>query len=131
MSEHDSFQVKFPNVVTSYPLGAVRVEDQRFIDWDHYKFTLWQTQLNFTVFCASSACGVSIKHMNAKKPMIRSIYQFHVYYHIRRILKILEIPLLYENSFNQYNNPYNHEKFIKICGEYGVSNDLTNWRNQK
>ena len=21
--------------------------------------------------------------------------------------------------------------FIKICGEYGVSNDLTNWRNQK
>ena len=69
--------------------------------------------------------------MNAKKPMIRSIYRFHVYYHIRRILKILEIPLPYENSFNQYNNPYNHEKFIKICGEYGVSNDLTKWRNQK
>ena len=21
--------------------------------------------------------------------------------------------------------------FIKICGEYGVSDDLTNWRNQK
>ena len=38
----DSFQVKFPNVFTNYPLGAVRVEDQRFKDWDHYKFTLWQ-----------------------------------------------------------------------------------------
>ena len=63
--------------------------------------------------------------------MIRSIYRFHVYYHIRRILKILEIPLPYENSFNQYNNPYNHEKFIGICSEYGVSNDLTKWRNQK
>ena len=61
VSEHDSFQVKFPNVFTDYPLGAVRVEDQRFVDWDHYKFTLWQMQLNFTVFCASSACGV---HMN-------------------------------------------------------------------
>ena len=24
----DSFQVKFPNVFTGYPLGAVRVEDQ-------------------------------------------------------------------------------------------------------
>ena len=24
----DSFQVKFPNVFTNYPLGAVRVEDQ-------------------------------------------------------------------------------------------------------
>ena len=63
--------------------------------------------------------------------MIRSIYQFHVYYHIRRILKILEIPLPYENSFNQYSNPYNHEKFTGICSEYGVSNDLTKWRNQK
>ena len=136
MAEHDgdhsdSFQVKFPNVFTNYPLGAVRVEDQKFKDWDHYKFTIWQSQLNFAVFCASSACGVSVEHLNAKEPMIRSIYRFHVYYHIRRILKILEIPLPYENSFNQYNNPYNHEKFIGICSEYGVSNDLTKWRNQK
>ena len=122
----DSFQVKFPNVFTNYPLGAVRVEDQRFKDWDHYKFTLWQSQLNFMVFCASSACGVSVEHLNSKEPMIRSIYRFHVYYHIRRILKIP-----YENSFNQYNNPYNHEKLIGICSEYGISNDLTKWRNQK
>ena len=135
ISEHDghsdSFQVKFPNVFTNYPLGAVRVEDQKYIDWDHYKFTIWQSQLNFAVFCASSACGVSVEHLNAKEPMIRSIYRFHVYYHIRRILKILEIPLPYENSFNQFNNPYNHGKYIHICSEYGVSNDLTKWRNQK
>ena len=127
----DSFQVKFPNIFTNYPLGAVRVEDQKFKDWDHYKLTIWQSQLNFAVFCASSACGVSVEHLNAKEPMIRSIYRFHVYYHIRRILKILEIPLPYQNSFNQYNNSYNHEKFIGICSEYGVSNDLMKWRNQK
>ena len=117
VAEHDghsdSFEVKFLNVFTNYPLGAVRVEDQRFKDWDHYKFTLWQAQLNFVVFCASSACGISVEHLNANKPMIRSIYCFHVYYHIRRILKILEIPL------------------PKVCIEYGVSNDLTKWRNQK
>ena len=88
-------------------------------------------QLNFVVFCASSACGVSVEYVNAKKPMIRSIYRFHVYYHARRILKILEIPRPYENSFNQYNNTYNHEKFIKICGKYRVSNDLTKRKNQK
>ena len=127
----DSFQVKFPNIFTNYPLGAVRVEDQKFKDWDRYEFTIWQSQLNFAVFCASSAWGVSVEHLNAKEPMIRSIYRFHVYYHIRRILKILEIPLPYENSFNQYNNPYNHEKFIRICSEYGVSSDLTKWRSQK
>ena len=38
VAEHDSrsdiFQVKFPNVFTNYPLGAVRVEDQRFKDWE-------------------------------------------------------------------------------------------------
>ena len=127
----DSFQVKFPNIFTNYPLGAMRVKDRRFKDWDHYKFTIWQLQLNFVVFCASSACGVSVEHLNAKEAMMRSIYRFHVYYHVRRILKILEILLPYENSFNQYNNPYNHEKFIGICSEYGVSNDLTKWRNQK
>ena len=123
----DSFQVKFPNVFTNNMNGEMRVEDQKFIDWDHYnRFTLWQTQLNFVVFCASSACGVSIEHMNDKKQLIKSIYRFHVYYHVRRTLKMLEIPLPYENSFDQYNNPYNHEMFIKICGDYGVSNDLTN-----
>ena len=36
----DSFQVEFLNVFTNYPLGAVRVKDQKFKDWDHYKFTL-------------------------------------------------------------------------------------------
>ena len=31
LSEHGNFQVKFPNVFTNYPLGAVRVEDQRLL----------------------------------------------------------------------------------------------------
>ena len=77
ISEHDghsdSFQVKFPNVFTNYPLGAVRVEDQKFKDWDHYKFA---------VFCASSACGVSVEHLNTKEPMIRSIYRVYLYIYI-------------------------------------------------
>ena len=86
----DSFHVKLPNVFTNYLLSAVRVQDQRFKDWDHYKFTIWQLQLNFVVFCASSACGVSVEHLNAKELMIRSIYRFNVYYHVRRILKYLK-----------------------------------------
>ena len=74
VGHNDSFQVKFPNIFTNYPNGAVRIENQRFKDWDHYKFTLWQSQLNFAVFCASSAWGVSVEHLNAEKPMVRSIY---------------------------------------------------------
>ena len=60
VSEHDnhsdSFQVNFPNVFTKYMNGGMRVEDNKYIDWENYEFTLWQTQLNFAVFCASSAC---------------------------------------------------------------------------
>ena len=66
----DSFQVKFPNVFTNYLHGAMRVEDQKFKDWDHYKFTLWQSQLNFAVFCTSSACGLSVEHLNANRPLL-------------------------------------------------------------
>ena len=66
----DSFQIKFPNVFINYPLGAMRVEDQKFKDWDHYKFTLWQSQLNFAVFCVSSTCGVSVEHLNANRPLL-------------------------------------------------------------
>ena len=131
VSEHDnhsdSFQVKFPNVFANYMNGGMRLEDEKYIDWDHYIFTLWQAQLDFVVFCVSSAFGVSVEHLNAKKAMIRSIYRFRVYYHIRRIFKIFEIPLPYENSFDQYNNPSNHEKFVHICSEHKVSNDITKW----
>ena len=126
VSEHDnrsdSFQIKFANVFPNYPLGAVRVEDPRFIDWDHYKFTLWQMQLNFVVFSANSACGVSVEHVKTNDKKYISLSCLLSY---KKNIKMLEILLPYENSFNQYNNPYNHEKFIKICGEYGVSNYLT------
>ena len=69
-SHSDSFQVRFPNVFTNCPLGAVKVEDQKFKDRDHYKLTLWQSQLNFVVFCASSACSVSVEHLNANRPLL-------------------------------------------------------------
>ena len=62
----DSFQVKFRNVFTNYMKGGMGLQDQKCIGSDHYRFTLWQTQLNFVVFCTSSACGVSVKHLNAK-----------------------------------------------------------------
>ena len=46
ISEHDnhsdSFQVTFPDIFTNYPLGAVTVDDQRFIDWDHYIVILYR-----------------------------------------------------------------------------------------
>ena len=85
---------------------------------------LWQTQLNFVVWCALSACGVSSAHLNYKKhPMIRSVYHFHVYYHVRPVLKRLQTPLPHETGFNTADNPYTESEFLKICEDYRVPND--------
>ena len=41
-------------------------------------FEAMETQLNFAVFCASSACGVSSERLNYKKhSMVRPLYRFH------------------------------------------------------
>ena len=58
--------------------------DKLWTNFNKAPMRLWQTQLNFSVFCASFACGVSSAHLNYKAhPMIRSVYRFHIYYHVR------------------------------------------------
>ena len=89
-SHDDTFSVRFQNIFVDYPLGQMRVGDKLWNNWNKAPMRLWQTQLNYAVFCASSACGVSSAHLNyTKHPMIRSVYHFHVYYHVRRIMKKL------------------------------------------
>ena len=56
--------------------------------------------------------------------MVKALYRFHVYYHVRRILKRLQVPLPQETGFNAAsNNPYTNEEFFKICEEYEVPHD--------
>ena len=109
----------------------MRVGDKLWKHWNKAPLKLWQTQLNFTVFCASSACGVSSAHLNYKKhPMIRSVYRFHVYYHVRKILKRLQTPLPHETGFNTADNPYTESDFFKICEDYRVPNDPMRYRDE-
>ena len=63
--------------------------------------------------------------------MIRSVYRFHVYYHVRRILKRLQVPLPHETGFNAADNPYTESEFFKICEDYGVPNDPMRYRDEK
>ena len=84
VSDRDTFPARFPNIFVDYLLGQMRVGDKLWTNWNKAPMRLWQTQLNFAVWCALSACGVSSAHLNYKKhPMIRSVYRFHVYYHVR------------------------------------------------
>ena len=52
--------------------------------------------------------------------MIRAVYCFHVYYHVRQVLKRSQTPLPHETGFNAADNPYTESKFFKICEDYGV-----------
>ena len=63
--------------------------------------------------------------------MIRSVYRFHVYYDMRRILKRLQVPLPHETGFNAADNPYTESEFFKICEDYRVPNDPMRYRDAK
>ena len=100
------FPAVFPNIFVNYPLGGMRTTDEKWANWQHNPMRLWQTQLNFTTWCATSACGISSQHLtNEKHLLVMSLYLFHVYYHIRRIIKQMEIPLPFEKSYQQFDNP--------------------------
>ena len=130
--ENDTFPARFPNIFVDYPLGQMRVGDKLWTNWNKAPMRLWQTQIIFAVFCASSAFRVSSAHLNyAKHSMIKSVYRFHVYYHVRRILKKLQVPLPHRTSFNTSDNPYTESEFFKICGDYRVPNDPMKYRDEK
>ena len=130
-SSKDTFPVRFPNIFVDYPLGQMRVGDKLWTNWNKAPMQLWQTQLNFAMWCASSACGVSSVHLNySKHPMIRAVYHFHVYYHVRRVLKRLQVPLPHGPDFNATDNPYTKSEFLKICEDYRVPNDPMRHKNE-
>ena len=132
VSSKDTFPARFPNIFVDYPLGQMRVGDKLWTNWNKALLKLWQMQLNFAVFCAWSACGVSSTHLNyTKHPMIRSVFRFHVYYHVGRILKKLQVPLPHETGFNAADNPYTESEFFKTCEDYRVPNDPMRYRDEK
>ena len=63
--------------------------------------------------------------------MIRSVYRFHVYYHVRRSLKRLQTPLPHVTGFNVADNPDTKSEFCKICEDYRVPNDPMRYRDKK
>ena len=90
VSSKDTFPARFPNIFVDYPLGSMHVGDGTWTNWNKAPIRLWQMQLNFAVWFATSACGVSSAHLNyAKHPMVRAVYRFHTYYHVRGVLKRL------------------------------------------
>ena len=63
--------------------------------------------------------------------MIMAVYRFHTYYHVRRVLKRLQVPLPHGLGFNAADNPYMSSEFFKTCEDYGVPNDPMKYRDEK
>ena len=61
-----TFPARFPNIFVDCPLGQMCVGDKLWTQWNKAPIRLWQTQLNFAVWCTLSACGVSSAHLNYK-----------------------------------------------------------------
>ena len=132
VSDRDTFPARFPNIFVNYPLGSMKVGDKLWTNWNKAPLRLWHTQLNFAVWCASCACRVSSEHLNyAKHSMVRAVYRFHKCYHVRRVLKRLQVPLPHKAGFRAADNPYTKVQFLKIYEDYKVPNDHMRYRDEK
>ena len=76
-------------------------------------------------FCSTSALGISWQHLNHPNLLVRAVYRFHVYFHVRLILHDLGIPLPHEDSFSKVKNAYIKSAYYSTCDDYGVDSDET------
>ena len=63
-------------------------------------FHMYQCQLNFAMFAVASALSISWQHINHPNLLIRSVFIFHLYFHIQLILHELGISLPHEDGFS-------------------------------
>ena len=88
-------------------------------------FHMYRCQLNFAMFCVTSALGISWQHLNHPNLFVRSGYRFHVYFHVRLILHELSIFLPHEEGFSKVKNAYIPSAYYSICDDYGVDANET------
>ena len=125
-----SFDVRFPNIWQSYKLPLVQ-EAEIYKTWINNEMQFWQSQLNFAIWCATSGCGVSkLDHLKHKDSMIRSVFRFHAYYQIRRILNEMKCPLPTDRSWNDFNNGIDMSVFERLCAEFKISSSSADFRQK-
>ena len=86
---------------------------------------MYWCQLNFAMYCVTSPLGVSWQHLNHPNLLVRSVYRFHVYFHVRLILHELSIFLPHEDGFSKVKNAYITSAYYSICDDYGVDANET------
>ena len=77
------------------------------------------------MFYATSALWISWQHLNHPNLLLRSVYRFHVYFHVKIKLHPLGISLPHELGFSKVKNSYIKRAYYSICNDYGVNADET------
>ena len=135
-----SVKIQLPNIfkdhhITAKPKSAIAGDEwplslafwRKFYD-SHGKcrpelneyFHMYRCQLNLTMFAATSALGISWKHPSHTNLLVRDVYRFHMYFHIRLILHKLGISLPHEGDFSKVKNYFEDSAYYRVCDEYGV-----------
>ena len=86
--------------------------------------------LNFAVYCVITGCGVYFNNHLKVTGMIGSLFKFHIYYQIRRILKQMSIALPQDTSWNAFDNSYDRSAYERICNEFNVDVN-SDWRQKQ
>ena len=121
------FTTTFPEIFEKYHMPYVE-SDKLVQAWNSNPMQFWQSQVNLAVWCVTTVCGVSFTyHMEAAEQLTKTLFTFHVYCQVRRILAEIPAPLPQDQAWNAFNNPYDRKAYGWICSEFGVSSH-TDWR---
>ena len=77
------------------------------------------------MICAKYALDISWQHPVL---LVRSVYRFHVYFHVQIIQHHLGISLPHEDVFNKVKHSYIKSAYYSICDDYDVNTDEI-WMN--
>ena len=83
-------------------------------------FHMYQCQLNFVLFAATSVLGISWQRLNHRSLLVQAVYRSDVYFHVRSILHKLHISLPHEDEFSEVKNDFEDRAHYSVCDEYGV-----------
>ena len=123
----DSFKLKFRDVfVYTKFTHHTGKESHRWLNSPNMNY--WPQQLNFTVWCATTGCGISSKMLfddGELSKQVRLFLWFHVYFTIRRILHELggiqsSVALPGDDAFDQKKNPYDIPSYNRLRNEFGI-----------
>ena len=126
LNESESVQLKFMDILKDQEIIPDIEKNRHSYDGDSWNLSnkvfivlhsrkpkleeylhMYRCQLNFALYCASSALGVSMQHLNHPN-------------HVRLILYRFKVALPRKERYKKTNNPYSKEDYFQVCDEYGV-----------